>query len=241
MSKNPHRCQTAAIFPLSMPPKPILPHLCIPRHFGWKEITQCVSIMKNKPISLHYTGQHAVTATNPRHRITNHSRFYQIIAVRNGFLTGERDGFPIRSGMTRNGQMWTSAAHEVSETSDRTANFSFSSPMPKPSGFRHSPSFIRRGLGGGIQYFPIHFRKPPQYTPSIMKNKPIFSHYHAPHPLTATSPLNRTTKPPRPLTPPSLWGRRSSASRSSPIHSSRRGRNTHTPFATPRLPPSRTG
>ncbi len=206
MSKNPRRCQTAAIFPLSIPPKPISPHLCIPRHFGRKEITQCVSIMKNKPIFLHYAGRHMLTADITRNRITNHSRSCQETAVRNGFLTGKRDGFPIRSEMTRAGQVGrpvahysrqtrTSAVHEVPGTSVRTSNFSFSSPMPKPSGFRHSPSFIRRGLGGGIQYFPIHFRKPAQLTHSKMKNKPIFSHYQPPQPLTPIPPLQHSAKP----------------------------------------------
>ncbi|GEM_PF-4680871 len=90
-----------------------------------------ISIIKNKPISLHYAERHKLTASIPGNRIINHSRICQKTAVRNGFLTGEWDGFPIRSGMTR-----------------------------------------ERGTG----------RK---NTHSKMKNKPIFSHYHNRHALTA--------------------------------------------------------
>ncbi len=78
MSKIPARCQTAAIFPLSMPPKPILPHFCIPRHYGRKDNTQCVSIMKNKPISWHYQIPHRLTAYHPECRTTKPLAFISI-------------------------------------------------------------------------------------------------------------------------------------------------------------------
>ncbi len=65
---------------------------------------------------------------------------------------------------------------------------SFSSPKPKPSGFRYSPSLLRRGLGGGIQYPPIP--NPAKRRVSIMKNKPISLDYTDRHELTAEYPPN---------------------------------------------------
>jgi len=166
MSKFPDRCQTAAISCLSAMSIHRWKYLCLSLHSGRNYNTQCVPIMKNKPISWHYAGTHKLTAHSPRNRITYRSEFCQNPAVRKGFLTGRWKTIP---GM-----------------SARTSNFSFSSPMPKPSGFSYSPSFIRRGPGGGTQYSLI--RKPAKKRVSIMKNKPICSHYTEGHQLTTNGP-----------------------------------------------------
>jgi len=93
-----------------------------------------MSIMKNKPIFSHYTGGQGLTAIISRSRISGYSRSCRKTAVRNGFLTGKRK---------------TSTGMSVG-----ISGFSSLSRKSKPSGFRHSPSFIRRGLGGGIQSSP---------------------------------------------------------------------------------------
>ncbi len=175
MPKIPHSNQTAAISAIWRYPS-IAGNTSTQHCTLGGSITHNVcQLCKTNPFYRTMNGYISLQPQIPQTPPPTPSRLRQKIAVKTGFLTGNWITIP---GM-----------------SARTYRFSLSSPMPKPSGFRHSPSFIRRGLGGGIQYFPIHFRKPAQLTHSKMKNKPIFSHYQPPQPLTPIPPLQHSAKP----------------------------------------------
>ncbi len=197
MSKIPHRRQTAPIFAiwqyLSIAGNISTYHYTLA---GWISHDVC-QLCKTNPFHCTIHGDTSLQPIPPQTPPPNHSRFSQNPAVRNKFLTGKRDRFPIRSGMTKEGvriigvgQVGRPAAHELPGTSARTSSLPpllaipltchsrvRGNPYPdqNPPGFGFLPLLTKEGAGGWL-------------THSKMKNKPIFSHHTAGHRLAANRP-----------------------------------------------------
>jgi len=190
MSKNPLRCQTATISAiwrcLSIAGNISTYHYTLA---GWITHDVC-RLCKTNPFHCTIHGDTGLRSPIPPVPLPNHSQSCLKTAAWNGFLTGERHRVPIRSGMTRDGQVGRPVAHYRRQTRTSAIHRKETAGMSvRNSGT--PPLLTKEGAG--------------RSTHSKMKNKLILPHYAGAHELTANNSRTRTTKPlPFPLRFPHL-------------------------------------